>query len=274
MSAALTMFKQWSVYPPNSRPVDDSHEDIASPFTTTAAELPLVDGKNDSKDGPDGTILCVLQPLRNVLTVGETFQVTLSCRRPDPGGDPAESVKVPVKAEAIALERTSGGAVTPVAIGGAAFVDDGSHGDRVTNDHVFTLSLPVTAEMTGVLNLSTTVSVTEEQLAASGGVARLYGDGHRDTGRARSLHGEGNRPIGRRFAVRRCELDVDVAGRYRSGEPGIERRPARLCQGRSRPHPRAANRPVALLGKILSRGPRGRTPGGDELARPARQSDR
>jgi hypothetical protein len=248
-SAALTMFKEWSVFPPNSRPVDDSHEDIASPFTTASAELPLVRATN----GRESTVLCALQPLRNVLTVGESLQVALSCRRPDPGGDPAESVNVRPTAGAIALERTSGGVSSPVPLGGQGFVDDGNGGDRVANDNVFTLSIPVTADMTGALSLSAQVSVAGADAQKSGG-ARTYTAAVTVTpvAPARFTGKVADRLSGGSLIVD-VEIAVDVAGRYRL-MANIESNGALVAYAKEDRDLTAGRQTVPLLffGKILT----------------------
>lgn len=125
-ATALTMFREWSAYPPNSRPIDDSHEDVASPFAITAAEVPLGGGSRP--------VSCRLQPLRHTVVPGEVQLVVLQCRR----GSERDGLPESRPALALVIEAVE---VQP----GVAFVDDGSAGDAAAGDRVYTLAVPIPA---------------------------------------------------------------------------------------------------------------------------------
>ncbi|TGL71100.1 hypothetical protein EHQ67_04330 [Leptospira kmetyi] len=123
----LEDYKEWSQYPPNSRPLTKYNEDLIKPFYIQTSAIPMADSA-DSKEANGYT--CQLQPLTwAVIGSQDQMRITFECRGP-------EGKRIPVDIKGARIWREFDGekfgALSP------DYGDNGVNGDDLAKDLLYT----------------------------------------------------------------------------------------------------------------------------------------
>jgi len=123
----LQQYKEWSEYPPNSRPITNNNHDIVQPFFVQESPIVMVDSPK-SKD--ENGYKCHLQP-KTWAVVGPSAEmfIKLECR------DKNNST-IPVKVDDVRVFKEFDGQKTSTVR--ADYNDDGRDGDEVAKDNIIT----------------------------------------------------------------------------------------------------------------------------------------
>ncbi|HEX2872982.1 MAG TPA: choice-of-anchor X domain-containing protein [Polyangiaceae bacterium] len=160
-AAALAMFREYSKYPPNSRPVDDSHSDVAEPLTIAASAQPLLRSDAAGKKVGSG-VFCWMQPALNQVSRGQVQRLTLRCLRGLERATPA-ATGLPLVIESVEAEVLGAAGPAPIPLGGLRFVDDGSNGDEAAGDGTYTANLPIVEQVPGLVDLVARVRLANRE---------------------------------------------------------------------------------------------------------------
>lgn len=131
----LEMYREWSQYPPDSRPLDEAQVDVLAPFKIDVAPQRLVVSRKDGGLEPS-EYACTLQPKLSHVAAGETQVLTLSCSRYGVPGQPL--VEAVVRSVMLDLEGPGGGLRLPSEL--VTFEDRGGGADERAGDLVQTAS--------------------------------------------------------------------------------------------------------------------------------------
>jgi hypothetical protein len=213
-AAALTMYREYSKFPPNSRPVDESYSDIAQPALVASAPQPLLATDAAGHKLASG-VYCTLQPEEHNVSAGQQQRITLTCQRGPQGAPNAPPLAVLVEgmsAEVVAED----GKVSALPLNAVAFGDDGSRGDEVARDGVYTASLATSEQAApGQVTFVAQVRVADREASdpataqpLQAGFAIAPPAPARFTGKATDALEQGS-------LVVTVELEVERAGRYR-----------------------------------------------------------
>lgn len=160
-AAALKMFREYSKYPPNSRPVDDSYSDIAAPLTITAPPQPL--WRKDAAGKPlPSAVACVMQPAMHHVIRGAVQLVTLRCTRGSARDIPAEQ-GLPLLIDRVEAESHGSERAAALPSIRSRFIDDGSQGDELAGDGTYTLMFPTAGLAAGVVRVSALVQLANRE---------------------------------------------------------------------------------------------------------------
>lgn len=121
---ALTIYKEWAKYPPNSRPIQPGQWHIIEPHMTHSAAKPLISKKN--KAHASG-FECTLQPQQHTFTEGTPVSVTLLCSTSEGDSDTPQIVDVELKSLSMSIITPAG--TTAIAADRIKFSDP--HGNRL-----------------------------------------------------------------------------------------------------------------------------------------------
>jgi hypothetical protein len=213
-AAALTMYREYSKFPPNSRPVDESYSDIAQPGLIASAPQPLLVTDAAGKKLASG-VYCTLQPEEQNVSAGQQQRITLTCQRGPQAAPNAPPLAIQVEGMAAEVVAEDG-KISALPLGSATFNDDGSRGDELARDGVYTVALPIAAQaLPGHVTFAADVRMADRE-AADPDTAQQLRAGFsiappapaRFTGNARDRLEEGS-------LIVTIELEVERAGRYR-----------------------------------------------------------
>lgn len=248
-TTALQMFREFSKYPPNSRPVDESHQDVAQPYIVATGTQELVRPADALGRTTGSGVLCVLQPEQHTVVEGAWQRVTLVCRR---GAEGPENTAPPLSLVigGVTLRGQVEGSNEQV-VSGSDFGDLGSKGDERAGDGVYTLAFQPKLGP-GAVHLSAMVAIADREagdpldaqpLVASFSVAAAAPA--RFTGKVSERLADGSLYVD-------VEIDVAKAGRYRifanlEGDGGLL---AYAKEDRDLPTGRQTV-PLLFFGKIL-----------------------
>jgi hypothetical protein len=122
-------YKEWAKYPPDSRPLLESHVDVIDfrKIPNTVQRMPTRDGDKLRESG----FSCLLQPEKHTATEGENMRIFLSCTHT--GRPERESIRIKeIKLEAVAGSRR----FMPIP---PTVSDAGDKGDESAGDRIYTL---------------------------------------------------------------------------------------------------------------------------------------
>lgn len=160
-AAALAMFREYSKYPPNSRPVDDTHSDVAEPLTIASGPQQLLSSDSAGKQVGTG-VFCWMQPALNQVSRGQVQRLTLRCVRGLERAAPT-STGLPLIIENVEAEVTAAAGPAPLPLGGLKFVDDGSTGDETAGDGTYTANLTIADHTPGLVELAARVRLANRE---------------------------------------------------------------------------------------------------------------
>jgi hypothetical protein len=155
------MFREYSKYPPNSRPVDDTHSDVAEPMTIAVAPQALLQTDAAGRRLSTG-VFCSLQPAYHHVSAGREQRMTLRCSRGSERGDLQEKGLPLVIGDVDADLMTNQGQFT-LPLSGARFTDDGFRGDQAAGDGTYTLVLPISERRAGLVSFSAQVLLADRE---------------------------------------------------------------------------------------------------------------
>ena len=128
----LADFKEWSRFPPDSRPISDQHRDVIDFDVVATVPIRLVG------EGPDGKLAgrspysCMLQPEKSAFTEGEMIRVFLSCGNRDR--------RAPLNMLGHRLVRRVLEKRTNIPPAAATINDRGENGDARASDQLYTFA--------------------------------------------------------------------------------------------------------------------------------------
>ena len=212
-ATALSMFREYSKYPPNSRPLSEGAIDVAEPLTVAEPFTELVQESSAGGAKLHSGVFCLFQPARQTVRPGQTQLVTLSCQRGSPTDIPKGNL--PIVIEGVSATCLSGTLRSDLALKDAVFRDDGNGGDQTAGDHTYAASPVVPAGCRGLAELQAKVRVVAREandaLEAQTLVARFMitppAPAH-FTGKLVDELRDGS-------LVVRVEVEVEQTGRYR-----------------------------------------------------------
>lgn len=125
----LEQYKEWSQYPPNSRPLSNYNYDLTQPFFVQESPIVMVDTPT-SKEG--NNYKCHLQPKSwAVIGPGSEMIIRLECRD-------ANNKPTPIKIDDVRVFREFDG--QRVSTVKADYNDDGRDGDETAKDNIITFN--------------------------------------------------------------------------------------------------------------------------------------
>ncbi|MCW7468788.1 hypothetical protein [Leptospira kanakyensis] len=121
-------YKEWSEYPPNSRPLLDSHSDLLNPKQIEVGNqsLPVLENGKIIDSGYS----CTFQPEKHTATEGQNIKIFLSCNKT--GNANKEKLKLDTSE---ILRKAGSRTIRPPSIDGN---DNGMNGDETSGDLVYT----------------------------------------------------------------------------------------------------------------------------------------
>ena len=150
-------YRAWAAYPPNSRPLLPAHTDVLDfrVIRSVPQEMP-------ARIGPDlrpSGFSCTLQPEHHTVVEGESMDVYLSCSRS------GKRARLPLRIREVRVEGVAG--VRRFRPTPPAGDDNGSPGDRMAGDGVYTFRfLPRPADW-GDIGMTVNFQIPEDPLATS-----------------------------------------------------------------------------------------------------------
>ncbi len=149
----LKHYREWAKYPPDSRPLKESHTDVMEPHIIRVPPqvMPVV------KDGKlvKSNYGCTLQPLNHAVTEGEAAYIQFSCQRV------ADGKRVPVKIQKIDLKRWVAKKQIPTS--GMEINDEGKNGDSAAGDNNYMLYFKPKRNDWGDMHLALKFRIPEEE---------------------------------------------------------------------------------------------------------------
>lgn len=159
----LQAFREWSRFPPDSRPISNEHRDIIDFDRVATVPVRLVG------EGPDGKISgkspygCMLQPERSAFPEGADIRVFLSC------GKRLGRARLNVIGYRLVRRVFEKSTVVPAAA--ASMNDGGENGDAQADDQIYTFAYKPQRADWGDMVLSVEFEFAEEREA---GTKRKY----------------------------------------------------------------------------------------------------
>lgn len=151
----LKEYQEWSVYPPNSRPLLKEHEDLIEYTVIKTHPQALLYIDPIDKKAVKSAYQCLLQPLKHTVVGGESQLVTLWCNRAPDGSF------VPIQITDVFLEKhtPSGNQRQPT----PNLNDKGQDGDVKAGDNVHTMTWKPGQSDWGEMDLTIKLKVPEEK---------------------------------------------------------------------------------------------------------------
>lgn len=215
---ALDMYREWSKFPPNSRPLREEQTDIADPLIVLAGSRRLFRQTATGRVEPSEHE-CSLQPLTHVLTEGKEELIQLSCAkaRPDPTAMPSEEPPVPLDITSVTVTGRTPSRTWQVPAGAVSWNDTGEAGDEKAADGVYTIRVQNDAADWGDMDVRVSFHVPGEVTRGSDttrpyDVAASYFSSPRAPAR---FLGEFQERLEGGSLVIEALLDVQKPGRYR-----------------------------------------------------------
>jgi hypothetical protein len=207
------MFREYSKFPPNSRPADDSRSDIAEPMTIAVAPQALLRTDAAGKRLSAG-VFCWMQPALHHIAPGREQRLTLRCLRGSERDAPG-AAGVPLAIESVSAELAANEGAVALELAGATFRDDGSGGDETARDGIYTIALRLDEKRQGVVSFSAKVRLANREAGDPLEAQSLNASFLLDAPpAARFTERVGDRRE-RGSLIVTVELDVEQAGRYR-----------------------------------------------------------
>jgi len=156
--SALERYREWSKYPPFSRPLYAGQVDLLNPFVVNPSPVAVLQSPaQDCKKTDDGKTACAKPPVlsdieckmnaERYISVGrKDFRIFLSCSsKKQEGFLPIDSLSAKVYRDLFNVRTQT---LPPIASG-----DTGRDGDEKANDHVYTFLVRPTLQDWGVMYL-------------------------------------------------------------------------------------------------------------------------
>ncbi|MBI3394580.1 MAG: hypothetical protein HY042_01975 [Spirochaetia bacterium] len=154
----LAAYKEWSRFPPNSRPLSNDQVDVIDHYVV---HLPYQQMLYQEGDKPKRSeYACNLQPLTHTVTEGMQMRITLRCLKGSaekPDGKP-----VPVTIQGVTLKKVLPTKNIPLPSTLVQFGDDGQNGDEKANDQTYTFVYTPSRQDWAYMEFETTFEIPDE----------------------------------------------------------------------------------------------------------------
>jgi hypothetical protein len=212
-AAALAMFREYSKFPPNSRPADASRSDIAEPMMIAVAPQPLLRTDAAGKKVSAG-VFCWMQPALHHVARGQEQRLTLRCVRGSERDAPG-TTGLPLGIESVSAEVDAGNGAAALELGGAKFRDDGADGDETAADGIYTMAMRTSDERLGLVKVSAGVRLALREADDPLEPQTLNASFLLEAPPAARFTDHVADRLERGSLIVTVELDVERAGRYR-----------------------------------------------------------
>jgi hypothetical protein len=138
---ALDMYRKWSSYPPNSRPLSEEQTDIIEPHVVPVGETRLFRKSEAGSRQEPSDFGCSFQPLTHTAVEGQDELVTLSCRlaQTDPRALPVESPAISLDLISVSVTGRAPGRAWELPSDAISVNDAGIDGDTAAGDNIHTV---------------------------------------------------------------------------------------------------------------------------------------